>query len=206
MDWRNPSQTLIYQHGKNRCYLSIKDDDGKTITLKDSQTGVEYAFTSSQLEQLIAKRLIYQTDAVEPFVDKKSSQLKAQDEAQFERRLAYVIGAFSDGKPLNGQALSLYIELKAIELEDDRPPSSKSLYRWIKLYSNQGETALYPNRSASGNRTPRLSTEHEKLLVSLLSNGTASNKAALHRQYSLAATNHGFTPISYEAFRKRGSR
>lgn len=216
--------------------LSLVDID--VLSLRDTENNVEFIYKRSQLNNLIdigvfnvLKKEKYEEIIKESgnkachgcFFSKKSKSetsvsRSAKDPLiEQKRRLKYVQGALVDNTlAVSFSLLSAYISEKSTKINDKRPPSSITLYRWIQKYlkSDSDESSLIPRYSKSGNRTPKVSIEHDELLNTILSHFPEKCKVGdVYDAYLNALVNlnkvrmkngkQRFKPVSQESLRKR---
>lgn len=90
------------------------------------------------------------------------SQVEEHLKEETRRRYRYVKRAMeNEHYRISGNALIPIIEEVAVEMNDPKPPSTSSLYRWIQSYRESGNQiiGLIPDISSRGNRIPRILPE-----------------------------------------------
>ena len=91
------------------------------------------------------------------------ASLPKKQREEVVRRFKYVTRLRQKVKTWTDKSLTPLIPKIARELNDDRPPSWRTLARWNESYSSNGQTAraLFTDQMKQGNRTSRLSDEVE---------------------------------------------
>ena len=96
------------------------------------------------------------------FMPRDVNSLMEKDKASIQRKLNY-IRAVINAKNSDQRSVNLIIQdtinKVADDIEDSKPPSIATVYRWIRDYSKSNEQAisLEPNNFRKGNRVGRLS-------------------------------------------------
>ena len=95
------------------------------------------------------------------------TELPPELKEEAKRRYRYVSRVLNTTpNKRTAKTLEPIISLVSKEIEDDKPPSWLTLYRWLKKYSSSGEDirSLVPLHSAKGNRQPRLNPEVRQII------------------------------------------
>ncbi|WP_318441738.1 COG3415 family protein [Photobacterium leiognathi] len=200
------------KYGKS--YLRVQILENGEFLLVDIETSAEFIFEKVVLEKLVADGCFSLADQSE-YNSIPTKESKLLDEQ--ERRLKYVQGILKADIPLGShKKFELYTSIKSIELNDCKPPSAMTLYRWVKKYvnSNGDKASLIPEHRKSGNRNPRLSSEHVQFINSVLDSvvGRPKNtivyniyldKLAKHNEQRVKTGLQRIKPVSLETIRKR---
>ncbi|MFA0034874.1 hypothetical protein AB4355_21950 [Vibrio sp. 10N.261.49.A12] len=141
-------------------------------------------------------------------------------EAEVDRRYFYVRKVQDSDLPaLSANRLTPWISKVAAEIEDESPPSYKTLLRWLKAFNESGwkKASLLPRHHNKGNHSNRLPPEVDQLLSQVIVEHARSsvrvNIGKAHRDFiermerlNERRCNEGLpmlTPSSYETTLQR---
>ncbi len=96
-------------------------------------------------------------------------QIPLELKQEAKRREKYVVAALANNLETRTQAdIAPIIEQVAQEIEDPLPPSSITLYRWLKSYEHSGQDirALVPNYRKRGDYRPKIKAEVRRIIDS----------------------------------------
>lgn len=216
---------LIKEDKSGKSYLRLRVRDSGELLLVDIETNAEYIFQKSHLEKLVQDGRFIAGDETELKAIRKELnnqppiELKQSVDEQ-KRRLKYIEGVLKANIPLGSpKRFASYLSLKSIELRDRKPPSATTLYRWVKKYvdSNEDEASLMPSYRSSGNRTPKISSDHDELINSVFNHLVSNPKTSIvYDAYLKALVDHNvfrskeglqqLSPVTQESIRKRLKR
>ncbi|MFG0906061.1 hypothetical protein [Photobacterium damselae] len=221
------NRVLLKENNGRKCFLAIHPRDDGSLELRDIETDTNFVFSLDQLESLINNGMFSVRDEEEalehlkkiaPVLDENPAIQNAKTEQK--RRLQYVHGALEANLPIGAPSkLITYIEMKSLELNDKKPPSAVSLYRWLKAYkeSHSDEGSLLPSYQNSGNRNSKVPLEHSNFIDAVIRNHKSSIKVnevygnylaqlELFNQERFEGSLGRFKPISQYSFRRRWRR
>ncbi|MEZ8639229.1 hypothetical protein AB4508_13495 [Vibrio splendidus] len=183
MNFSDPNLILVKRYRGGKCsHYQVSDVSRTEITIKDIEHGGHFSFAKDQLESHIEKGLLGtlskdtlpETIFVNP-VGKKTKPQKAKRELEYEktmeRRYAYVTGVLdSDVPAYTEKRLVPWLATFSASIEDDSPPSWRTLAGWVSIYVKSGwqKKALKPAHARKGNRTQCLDDEVERLLLKVV--------------------------------------
>ena len=216
---------LTKEDKSGKSYLRLRVLDRDEFSLVDIETNAEFAFQKSYLERLVEEGRFSvadqaKLDAIQKELDDQPPIEMKQSLDEQKRRLRYVEGVLKADIPLGSQKrFTSYLSLKAIELQDRKPPSPVTLYRWVKTYvdSNRDDASLMPGYRKAGNRTPKVPSEHDQFINTVLDSVVGSpktvvvyhsylDKLAEHNEQRTRTGLEKISPVSQESIRKRLKR
>ncbi|WP_305811864.1 hypothetical protein [Photobacterium leiognathi] len=199
MNFRDPDLVLVKKfRGGKQTFYQVHSLSSEQVSLQDIEHGGQFSFQRKQLEDHLTKGTLTattkskvpQTLFVKP-VTKKAKPRKniqqAKEQAEVDRRYRYVRQLLDSNVPsLSEQRLTPWIAPKAVELEDDAPPSYKTLGRWVKSFTESGwkMESLRPAHSKKGYHKSRLAPQVSDLLDQVvLEHGKAAINVNVRRAY-----------------------
>ncbi|MZI94894.1 hypothetical protein F9817_17090 [Vibrio sp. CAIM 722] len=216
---------LTKEDKSGKSYLRLRVLERGEFSLVDIETNAEFVLQKSHLESLVEEGRFSvadqaELDAIQKELDNLPPIELKQSLDEKKRRLKYVEGALKADIPLGSpQRFKSYISIKSIELRDRKPPSAVTLYRWVKKYvdSNGDAASLMPGYRKAGNRTPKVPSEHDQfintVIASLVGNPKTSvvydtylDKLAEHNEQRARTGLERISPVTQESIRKRLKR
>jgi hypothetical protein len=212
---------LTKEDKSGKSYLRTRVLENGEFQLVDIETDAEFVLQKSHLESLVEEGRFSFSDpdelaAIQKQIENQPSIEMKQSLDEQKRRLSYVEGALKADIPLGSQQrFNSYLSLKAIELKDRNPPSAVILYRWVKTYidSNGGQVSLIPGYRKAGNRTPKVPSEHDPFINTVVGSPKTSviyhtylDKLAEHNEQRTKTGMERISPVTQESIRKRLKR
>ncbi|MCG7551657.1 hypothetical protein [Pseudoalteromonas sp. Of7M-16] len=180
MDLQDPDLILVKRLSEHSCsYFAVESVAGTDVVLTDIESGGRFNFEKPGLEQLVSNgqlRTIARRELPTKLTFKPLSNVKklkaetAEDVAskkEMQRRYKYVQGAIEQSVPAYTEKwLTPFITQKSVEINDNSPPSWRTLAHWNKAFVESGwdKNALMPRHKAKGNRTKQLPQEVHDLI------------------------------------------
>ncbi|MEZ8639228.1 hypothetical protein AB6D55_04610 [Vibrio splendidus] len=202
MNFRDPELILVKRfRGGKKSYFQVNSFDTEWVSLQDIEHGECFSFKRAQLENHINNGLLIITakNSVPDVlfinaVKKKTKPIavgkKAANEMEVERRYFYVRKVLDSDLPaLSANRLTPWIRKVAAEIEDESPPSYKTLIRWLKSFNESGwkQASLLPRHHSKGNHSNRLAPEVDQLLSEVVTEYARSsarvNIGKAHRDF-----------------------
>lgn len=231
MNFRDPELVLIKKFRGGKCsFFQVKAHDQKNVLLQDIEHGGTFWFQRSQLESHIRNGVLSVSDKKQipistfAYTVKKKVKLVRSDaplnDKEVERRYRYVKKVLDSRLPsLSEQRLKPWIKEVAAELEDDSPPSYKTLGRWVKAFNESGwkKSSLVPAHKSKGNSTKRLDEEVEQILNQVVNEYVMSsirvNVAKAHNDFldrveklNQSRKKEGLSPLKPSSFNTTANR
>ena len=216
---------LTKEDKSGKSYLRTRVLENGEFQLVDIETDAEFVLQKSHLESLVEEGRFSFADpdelaAIQKQLENQPPIEMKQSLDEQKRRLRYVEGALKADIPLGSQQrFNSYLSLKAIELKDRNPPSAVTLYRWVKTYvdSNGDQASLIPGYRKAGNRTPKVPSEHDQFINTVLDSVVGSpktvvvyhiylDKLAEHNEQRTRTGLEKISPVTQESIRKRLKR
>ncbi|MEZ8736481.1 helix-turn-helix domain-containing protein [Vibrio sp. 10N.286.52.C3] len=232
MNFRDPELILVKRfRGGKKSYFQVNSFDTECVSLQDIEHGECFCFKRAQLESHINSGLLIATvknnvpdvlfiNAVKKKTKPVAVGKKAANEMEVERRYFYVHKVLDSDLPaLSANRLTPWISKVAAEIEDESPPSYKTLTRWLKAFNESGwkKASLLSRHHNKGNHSNRLPPEVDQLLSQVIVEHARSsvrvNIGKAHRDFiermerlNERRCNEGLpmlTPSSYETTLQR---
>jgi hypothetical protein len=170
VNFRDPALVLFKSfRGGRKSYYQVSSLSADEITIKDVEHGGSFTFPRKQLESHINTGLLSVSTVSEipsslllnPVrkKDKPKRSVKiTENETEMERRYSYVRAVLDSGIPAYTKKwLEPWLQDQSTFFNDDKPPSYKTLGRWVTAFVESGwkKNALIPNHLAKGNRNSK---------------------------------------------------
>lgn len=232
MNFRDPALVLIKSfRGGRKSYYQVSSLSADEITIKDVEHGGSFTFPRKQLESHINTGLLSVSTVSEipsslllnPVrkKDKPKRSVKiTENETEMERRYSYVRAVLDSGIPAYTKKwLEPWLQDQSKFFNDDKPPSYKTLGRWVTAFVDSGwkKKALMPSHVAKGNRKLKVDSELDEILDAVIreysTNRVRINFAKAHQEFierveevnreRLALHQPPLKPSSYQTTLKR---
>ncbi|WP_434356030.1 hypothetical protein NF212_12310 [Parasalinivibrio latis] len=179
MNFRDPELVLIKRFRGGKCsYYQVSSVDNNEVTIKDIEHGGHFSFPRTKIERHILNGILICSTAdnvpdivfVNPVRKRekpKSIRNEARYEAEMERRYSYVKAVLDSSVPAyTEKRLAPWIKDFSISIDDNHPPSWRTLANWVSLFVKSGwkKQSLKPAHASKGNRAPKTDKEVSQLL------------------------------------------
>ena len=227
MNFRDSALVLIKSfRGGRKSYYQVSSLSADEITIKDVEHGGSFTFPRKQLESHINTGLLSVSKVSEipssillnPVrkKDKPKRSVKiTENETEMERRYSYVRAVLDSGIPAYTKKwLEPWLQDQSMFFNDDKPPSYKTLGRWVTAFVESGwkKKALMPSHVAKGNRKLKMDRELDAILDAVIrehsTNRVRINYTKAHQEFiervekvnreRLALHQPPLTPSSYQ--------
>jgi putative transposase len=160
----------------NREYMISEKTDNQFKLIEESTREIKWLTEQELVEDFFTEKLALQpaisTEIPNNYHLADFSEIPENLQREAQRKYQYVVKVLEQKlSTYTSDSLAPIIEQVAKDIEDQKPPSAITLYRWLKQYLNSRENlgSLIPKNRQKGNFIPKISPEVQAIIQEVIS-------------------------------------